>query len=97
MPHRFNKIALFMMLAVFGALLIWVEADLPDRGDPQAAASQHVSPEYLLQAEEETGATNVVTAVLADYRSYDTLGELTVIVAAGLACVFVLHGARSNP
>jgi len=31
-----------------------------------------------------------VTAVLADYRSYDTLGEVVVIFTAGLACLLVL-------
>lgn len=97
MGGSFRRLALLGVLAGFGALLIWVEGDLPDRADTQAPANQHVSPEYLLQAEEETGATNVVTAVLADYRGYDTLGELIVIVAAGLACVFVLRGATSSP
>lgn len=97
MPRSLRKMALFVLLAGFGALLIWVEGDLPDRADTQAPANQHVSPEYLLEAEAETGAVNVVTAVLADYRGYDTLGELIVIVAAGLACVFVLRGGRSNP
>lgn len=86
---------LLVFLAGFSALLIWVSGDLPDRADTQAPANQHVSPEYLLRAEEDTGALNVVTAVLADYRAYDTLGELIVIFTAGLACVFALK-ARDN-
>lgn len=97
MGRSFRRLALLALLAGFGVLLIWVEGDLPDRADTQAPANQHVSPEYLLRSEEETGAANVVTAVLADYRGYDTLGELMVIVAAGLACVFVLRGPRSSP
>jgi multicomponent Na+:H+ antiporter subunit B len=32
----------------------------------------------------------VVTSVLADYRSFDTLGETLVIVTAGLACLVIL-------
>jgi multicomponent Na+:H+ antiporter subunit B len=31
-----------------------------------------------------------VTAVLADYRGYDTLGETIVIFTAGLACILIL-------
>ena len=81
---------LVVFLAGFAALLIWASAGLPDRADTQAPANQHVSPEYLVRAEEDTGVPNVVTAVLADYRGYDTLGELIVIVTAGLACIFVL-------
>ena len=82
-----------VFLSGFAALLIWASEGLPDRADPQAPANQHVSPEYLIRAEEDTGVPNVVTAVLADYRGYDTLGELMVIVTAGLACVLVLKVA----
>jgi multicomponent Na+:H+ antiporter subunit B len=97
MDSLFRRLSLLGLLGGFCAVLIWVQGDLPDRGDPQAPANQHVSPEYLLRAKEETGGANVVTAILADYRSYDTLGELFVIMAAGLACVFVLRGPRSSP
>ncbi|MFW6174679.1 MAG: hydrogen gas-evolving membrane-bound hydrogenase subunit E, partial [Chloroflexota bacterium] len=58
--------------------------------DLDAPANQHVSPEYLRRAQAETGVPNVVAAVLADYRSYDTLGELVVVLTAGVACVFAL-------
>lgn len=87
------KWLLVVFLAGFAALLVWASEGLPDPGDPQSPANQHVSPEYLIHAEEDTGVPNVVTAVLADYRSYDTLGELLVIVTAGLACVLVLKVA----
>jgi multicomponent Na+:H+ antiporter subunit B len=33
----------------------------------------------------------MVTAVLADYRGYDTLGETTVIFTAGLSCLLLLR------
>ena len=39
---------------------------------------------------EDTKTPNIVTAVLADYRGYDTLGETIVIFTAGLACVLIL-------
>ncbi|MEO9971718.1 MAG: cation:proton antiporter, partial [Hyphomonadaceae bacterium] len=39
---------------------------------------------------------NVVTAVLASYRGFDTLGETGVIFAAGIAVVLLLgFGERS--
>jgi multicomponent Na+:H+ antiporter subunit B len=59
-------------------------------GDPKAPAAIHVSPRYIEHSHRETGAPNFVTAVLADYRSYDTLGETTVIFTAGLACALIL-------
>lgn len=81
---------LWTFLAGVAALLIYVEGDLPDRGDPAAPANVHVSQEYLERSEEEVGIPNVVSAVLADYRSYDTLGETVVIFTAGLASFFIL-------
>lgn len=84
-------------LVAAGAILFYAARDLPMMGDPTAPAAVHVSPRYIEKAQEEAGATNMVTAVLADYRSYDTLGEVAVIFTAGLACLLVLGGfARSG-
>lgn len=77
-------------LVAAGAILFYAARDLPSMGDPTAPAAEHVSPRYIEKAQEETGASNMVTAVLADYRSYDTLGEVVVIFTAGLACLLVL-------
>lgn len=78
---------------LFGALLFYAEGDLPAYGDPQAPAHRHVSPDYLERSYEDTRTPNVVTAVLADYRSYDTLGEMAVIFTAGVACILLLRRA----
>lgn len=46
---------------------------------------------YLRTATELTGASNVVTAIILDYRGYDTLGEATVILTAVVAALAVLR------
>lgn len=79
----------FVMLTV-ATILIIAGNELPPMGDPNAPASTHVSSRYIEQGHAETGAPNLVTAVLADYRSYDTLGETAVIFTAGLACALIL-------
>ncbi len=73
------------------ALLVYATVDMPDFGDPSSPASTHVSPVYIQEAYEKTATPNIVTAVLADYRSYDTLGETTVIFTAGIACMMLLR------
>jgi multicomponent Na+:H+ antiporter subunit B len=78
---------------VTGGLLIYGTWDLPRFGDPNAPAHRHVAPEYLAEATHETGAPNVVTAVLASYRGYDTLGEVTVIFTAGIGVLLLLSGS----
>ena len=78
------------IMGLFLALMIYATGGLPDLGDPQAPANVHVSPYYIEHSVEETETPNLVTAVLADYRGYDTLGETVVIFTAGLACILVL-------
>ena len=74
-------------------LLVWASADRPPFASPDAPATLHVAPRYLAQGPVETGVPNVVTAVLASYRGYDTLGEVTVIFTAGVG-VLALLGFR---
>ncbi len=88
----------FVFLALFAGLLVGARG-LPGIGDPASPASTHVSPRFIEEAARETGARNMVTAVLADYRGYDTLGEAVVVFAAGLGCFVVLAlsaGARRS-
>ena len=51
----------------------------------------HTAQPYLDHAKDATGATNVVTAVLLDYRAYDTLGEAAIIFSAIVGALVVLR------
>lgn len=84
-------IALAVVLVVGGAL-IYATLDMPKVGDANAPAQLHVGPYYLTQGQAETGVPNIVTAILASYRGFDTLGEVTVIFTAGVG-VLALLGA----
>ena len=83
--------------ALFLGLMVGM-SELPEFGDPTSPASTHLSPRFIEEGASETGAANMVTAVLADYRGYDTLGEAAVIFAAGLGCLVILAsgGARRD-
>jgi multicomponent Na+:H+ antiporter subunit B len=85
-----KTIALIIVI-ITGSFLLYATVDFPSWGDPQSPASTHVSPRYIERTLEETSVPNVVTAVLADYRGFDTLFETTVIFAAGVACFFLLR------
>lgn len=92
MKKKFLGVAL--AIAALMVLLQGVE-DLPPWGDPNQPASLHVSPRYIEKGLTETGVPNMVTAVLADYRGYDTLFETAVIFTAGVAVLMILR--RSAP
>ena len=81
-----------LLVLVTGAALIYGTWDIPGFGDPQAPVHAHVAPEYLVRGPVETGMPNVVTSVLASYRGFDTLGEVTVIFTAGIAVLLLLGG-----
>ncbi len=90
-----KRIGLIVVI-LCGAVLLYATRDFPAWGDPASPASTHVSPHYIEHALEETEVPNLVTAVLADYRSYDTMFETVVIFGAGVACFLLLRsfGAR---
>ncbi len=54
---------------------------------------------FLGEGHDETGAANIVTAILFDYRAYDTLGEASVLFCAVLGVAAILRGGtrRSEP
>ena len=82
------------VVLITGGMLIYGISDIPAFGDPNAPAQQHVAPYYLEKSLSETGVPNVVTAVLASYRGFDTLGEVTVIFTAGVAVLLLIGGRR---
>ena len=83
-------LGIVIAIAALTVLLYGIE-DLPPWSDPDQPASAHVSPRYIEKAVEETGVPNIVTAVLADYRGYDTLFETAVIFTAGIAVLMILR------
>ena len=90
-----KTLALFTTL-ITGAVLLYGTMDFPAFGDPQSPAATHLSAYFIENAVAETHVPNVVTAVLGDYRGYDTMFETVVIYCAGLAVVSVLRKKRSK-
>ena len=85
-----------LIAVVIGAALVYGTLGLPVFSDPQAAIHTHVAPRYLGDSMRETGVPNVVTAVLASYRGYDTLGETTVVFTAGAGVIALLRRRRKG-
>ncbi len=78
---------------ITGALLLYASEDFPSWGDPHSPANQYrVSSHYVQNSFGETSVPNMVTAILADYRGYDTLFETVVIFTAGIAIIAILRG-----
>jgi multicomponent Na+:H+ antiporter subunit B len=84
----------FLVALITGAVLIASTFDMPLYGDPNAPIHRHVAPRYIEESGREIGVPNIVTSVLASYRGYDTLGEVTVIFTAAAGVLVLLGRAR---
>ena len=91
--NRPAVVPLLIVLAIGGAL-VYGTFDMPRYGDPEAPIHQHMAPRFLEQSPEEVGVPNIVTAVLASYRGYDTFGEATVVFTAAIGVLLLLGGAH---
>jgi len=79
-------------VAVIGLFGIQVFIEFPEFGVPvMERFGDTPSAMFLAQGLEETGAPNIVTAVLLDFRAWDTLGEATVLFCAALGTVAILR------
>lgn len=78
------------VVTVVGAALIYASFDMPAFGDAHAPANSSIGQEYVERTPKEIAVPNVVTAVLASYRGFDTLGETMVIFTAGVAVILLL-------
>ncbi|MHB8950151.1 MAG: DUF4040 domain-containing protein [Rhodoferax sp.] len=94
-PPSKPLIPLLVSLSV-GGMLVYGTLGLPEFSDPQAPIHTHVAPRYLNEMKQEVDVPNVVTAVLASYRGYDTLGETTVVFTAGAGVVALLRRRRKG-
>lgn len=89
-PSKVNKLLVAVTIVTLLAVFIFsisVFKVLPEFGNPLLFTSDH----YLQQGLLETGSANLVTAVILDYRAYDTLGEVTVLFTAILGSLTILR------
>jgi multicomponent Na+:H+ antiporter subunit B len=96
-PPRRPAVLPLAVVLLTGAALVYGTFDMPHFGDPSAPVHRHVVPRYLQESAAEVGLPNVVTSVLASYRGYDTLGEVTVIFTAGIGVLLLLAGSHQRP
>jgi multicomponent Na+:H+ antiporter subunit B len=79
-----------LCLGLLAGVLFAVSFAHPRMGDPMAPVHQHVAPWYLSETPVLIDIPNVVTAILASFRGYDTLGEVIVVFTAGIGVLSVL-------
>ncbi|MCD4814031.1 hypothetical protein K8S19_10125 [bacterium] len=77
-----------VVLVVFGGVFVYMTTGSQLKfGTPDQTAMDDY---FIAHGQEQTGANNIVTAVVFDYRAFDTLGEATVlfVVVLGVGLMF---------
>lgn len=90
-------VGLIIVIITVGAGAVEIGRFLPTIGDPDTPANGYVSSYYITNAVEETASYNIVTAVLADYRGFDTLFETCVLFLSGITTMMVLSTKKKVP
>jgi multisubunit Na+/H+ antiporter MnhB subunit len=83
MSKRIIVVVLFVLFLVLANSVL----RMPEVGLVNHPAYNEVARFYLENAQQDTGAVNVIASIITDYRAFDTLGETTVLFTA-IAAVF---------
>jgi len=91
----YNVLCVGICLTLIALLLFTVTA-LPHFGDPDHPINNEVSARYIEKGLQETGAVNIVTGMILDYRAFDTLGESSVLFTAAMVVLFLLRKDKES-
>jgi multicomponent Na+:H+ antiporter subunit B len=85
-----HSVALPLFVAgATAAVLFWATPEMPPFGSPDVPVVS-AGPDFLGRSVPDTGIPNVVTSTLASYRGFDTLGEVVVVLTAGIGVLVLL-------
>ncbi len=87
-------IAIFITLGITIILLIGSE-NLPQFGIDNTPANNDLTKYYIENSIKDTGATNIVTGVILDYRAFDTFIESSVLFTSAIVVMILLKKEKS--
>jgi len=88
-----RKAILFVAFLFVSAFLLLAVTEMRPFGEPQISDMDDY---FIVNTQGEVGVNNVVTAVVFDYRGFDTLGEATVLFAAVVGILGLFRKLRED-
>ena len=88
---QFYKIVSVLFVFVLIGILLYVVSYLPPVGSSTNPGSNEVVEKYIEDGMKDTGAVNIVTGMILDYRAFDTLGESNVLFIATCTVLILLR------
>ena len=93
---RFYKITAVLCCVVLVTLLLVTVSYLPPVGDPANPANNEVPAKYIEDGMQDTGAVNIVTGMILDYRAFDTFGESNVLFVATCTVLILMRDDKKK-
>jgi len=94
--RRFYKVASVVCCLALIAMLLVAVSYLPPVGSPENPASNEVAAKYIEDGLQDTGAVNIVTGMILDYRAFDTFGESNVLFIATCTVLILLRNDKKR-
>jgi multicomponent Na+:H+ antiporter subunit B len=95
-PQKNKKIFAITFCTLIAFVIIYAIQDLTPYGIYNYSLHDHLNNYYIENTYNEIGIPSFVSAILASYRGYDTLGETTVILTAAIAVLIILSQTRKK-
>lgn len=94
--QRFYRIFSILFCIFLVVMLLSAVSWLPTFGQADNPVNNEVSARYIENGLQETGAVNIVTGMILDYRAFDTLGESHVLFIATCTVLILLRLDRKE-
>ena len=94
--RRFYKVVSVVCCLALILMLLVAVSYLPPVGSPDNPASNEVAAKYIEDGLQDTGAVNIVTGMILDYRAFDTFGESNVLFIATCTVLILLRSDKKR-
>lgn len=88
---NFYKVLAVVCLVALITILMVAVSYLPPVGSADNPSSNEVSAKYIEDGMQDTGAVNIVTGMILDYRAFDTFGESNVLFIATCTVLILMR------
>lgn len=89
--RKFYVLAAIIFCILLAGILLYTVSYLPETGRADKPVNNEVPARYIEDGLQETGAVNIVTGMILDYRAFDTFGESNVLFVATITVLILLH------
>lgn len=94
---RFYKVTAVVCCVALITILLIAVSYLPPVGNPDNPAHNEVVEKYVEDGMQDTGAVNIVTGMILDYRAFDTFGESNVLFIATCTVLILMRNDKKKP